>query len=58
MEQRLLIAKLLWWNDIERAGTDEQWETWTPEGNHKHKRVFTNWMKDPLIVRLIPRKRD
>lgn len=58
MEQRLLIAKLLWHNDIVRAGTEKQWETWTPEGDHRNKKVFTNWMKDPLIVRLSPRKFD
>jgi hypothetical protein len=53
MEQRLIIAKILWHNDIQMAGSNEVWD---PAGDHKHKRVFTNWAKDPLYVKLTPRK--
>jgi hypothetical protein len=53
MEQRLIIAKMLWHNDIHMAGSNEVWD---PEGDHKHKKVFTNWSKDPLFVKFTPRK--
>lgn len=53
MEQRLIIAKLLWHNDIEMAGANEKWN---PEGDYKHMRVYNNWMKPPLLVKLSPRE--
>jgi hypothetical protein len=53
MEQRLIIAKMLWHNDIQMAGANE---VWNPEGDHMHKKVFTNWAKDPLFVKFTPRK--
>ncbi len=53
MEQRLIIAKLLWHNDIAMAGPNEMW---TPDGEHKNVVVYNNWMKPPLLVNLTPRK--
>lgn len=55
MEQRLIIAKLLWHNDVEMTG-DESWEQWDPKNDHGNMQVFTNWIKAPLTVRLTPRK--
>lgn len=55
MEQRLLTAKLLWHNDVSMTG-DESWATWDPAEDHHRMRVFTNWIKAPLNVRLSPRK--
>lgn len=53
MEMRLIIGKLLWHNNIEMAGANE---TWAPEGDRKNMRVYTNWLKPALMVRLVPRK--
>lgn len=55
MEQRLITAKLLWHNDISMTG-DETWTQWDPKKDHENMRVFTNWIKAPLTVRLTPRK--
>jgi hypothetical protein len=57
MEQRLIVAKLLWHNDIEMTG-DESWRVWDPVNDHENMQVFTNWIKMPLNVRLIPRKSE
>lgn len=57
MEQRLIVAKLLWHNDIEMTG-DESWRVWDPVSDHENMQVFTNWIKMPLNVRLIPRKME
>uniref|UniRef100_A0A0B7JUQ6 Uncharacterized protein n=1 Tax=Bionectria ochroleuca TaxID=29856 RepID=A0A0B7JUQ6_BIOOC len=57
MEQRLIVAKLLWHNDIEMTG-DESWRVWDPVNDHENMQVFTNWIKMPLNVRLIPRKME
>lgn len=53
MEQRLIIAKLLWHNEIEMVGPNDEWD---PSGDHRHMKVYNNWMKPPLLVRLSPRK--
>lgn len=53
MEMRLIIGKLLWHNDVEMAGPNE---IWTPDGDHKNMKVYTNWLKPLLMVKLIPRK--
>ena len=53
MEMRLIIAKLLWSNDVEMAGENKPWD---PAGDHKNMIVYTNWIKPPLYVKLIPRK--
>jgi hypothetical protein len=37
MEQRLIIAKLLWHNDIEMAGPNEEWD---PAHDHKNMKVY------------------
>lgn len=55
MEMRLIIGKLLWHNDIKSAGGNERWN---PEGEYRRMRVYNNWMKPPLYVKLIPRKSD
>ncbi|CAG9980389.1 unnamed protein product [Clonostachys byssicola] len=57
MEQRLIVAKLLWHNDLEMTG-DESWRVWDPANDHENMQVFTNWIKMPLNVRLIPRKHE
>uniref|UniRef100_A0A8H7N2U8 Uncharacterized protein n=1 Tax=Bionectria ochroleuca TaxID=29856 RepID=A0A8H7N2U8_BIOOC len=57
MEQRLIVAKLLWHNDIEMTG-DESWRVWDPVNDHENMQVFTNWIKMPLNVSLIPRKME
>lgn len=55
MEMRLIIGKLLWHNDIQMASPNT---TWTPEGDHKNMRVYTNWLKPPLKVKLTPKKQQ
>jgi hypothetical protein len=54
MEMRLIIGKLLWHNDVHSAGGNE---SWTPDGEYKNMRVYNNWMKPPLYVKLTPRER-
>jgi len=53
MEMRLILGKLLFFNDITSAGPNE---IWNPEGEYKNLRVYNNWIKPPLYVNLIPRK--
>ncbi|KAJ2892810.1 uncharacterized protein MKZ38_009337 [Zalerion maritima] len=55
MEQRLITAKLLWHNDVEMTG-DETWDKWHSRNDYENMKVFTNWIKTPLTVKLTPRK--
>jgi len=53
MEMRLIIGKLLWWNDVH--GVEEGNEIWDPKGDYEGMKVYTNWIKPGLKVRLTPR---
>jgi hypothetical protein len=50
---RLIIGKLLWYNDVTSAGGNE---VWNPEGEYKNMKVYNNWLKPALYVKLTPRK--
>tara|TARA_R110002003_G_scaffold109_5_gene9173 strand:+ start:50158 stop:51480 length:1323 start_codon:yes stop_codon:yes gene_type:complete len=54
MEMRLIIGKLLWWNDIESVEGEGN-EVWDPKGDYEKMKVYTNWIKPGLKVRLKPR---
>ena len=56
MEMRLIIGKLLWHNDVSMLPEDKSWESWDPNQDHKNMRVYTNWIKPPLLVKLSPRR--
>ena len=53
MEMRLIMGKLLFFNDVTSAGPNE---IWNPEEEYKNLKVYNNWIKPPLYVNLIPRK--
>jgi len=53
MEMRLIMGKLLFFNDITSAGDNE---IWNPKEEYKNLKVYNNWIKPPLFVNLIPRK--
>lgn len=54
MEMRLIVGKLLWHFDVEMpdGGVNDAWD---PEGDHRHRKVYTNWIKPPLWMKLVPR---
>jgi hypothetical protein len=54
MEMRLIIGKLLWWNDVECVEGEGN-EVWDPKGDYEKMKVYTNWVKPGLKVRLKPR---
>lgn len=55
MEMRLIMGKLLWWNDVERVvGCGN--EVWDPSNDYEKMTVHTNWSKKGLKVKLRPRK--
>lgn len=49
---RLMIAKLLWHNDIEFHGDHE---AWNPDKDYPGLTVYNNWMKPGLFAKLTPR---
>lgn len=53
MEMRLMIGKLLWHNDVELTGNNDVWD---PEGDYKSLKVYNNWIKPPLYVKLTPKR--
>ena len=53
MEMRLIMAELLYHNDVHDTGRNE---VWNPEGDYRNLVVYNNWMKPGLFVRLTPRK--
>lgn len=55
MEMRLIIGKLLWHNDVSMLQCEEN-EVWNPQGEYKKMRVYTNWIKPGLKLRLVPRE--
>ncbi|OAL05172.1 cytochrome P450 [Phaeosphaeriaceae sp. SRC1lsM3a] len=55
MEMRLIIGKLLWWNDVERVKEMGN-EIWNPAREYENMTVYTNWSKKGLKVRLRARK--
>lgn len=56
MEMRLIIGKLLWHNDVAMANENGAWDLWQPERDHPRMKVYNNWMKPPLPVKLTPRQ--
>ncbi|KAF2026876.1 cytochrome P450 [Setomelanomma holmii] len=52
MEMRLIIGKLLWWNDVEGVEGNDVWD---PRDDYARMKVYTNWIKPRLKVRLSPR---
>lgn len=55
MEMRLIMGKLLWWNNVERV-VGEGNEIWNPARDYEKMTVYTNWSKKGLKVRLRPRQ--
>jgi cytochrome P450 len=53
MEMRLIIAKLLWHNDVEMHGSNE---VWNPKNEYENMVVYNNWIKPGLKLKLTPRK--
>lgn len=55
MEQRLIIAKLLWNSDVDIADHPDN-KMWDPANDYENMVVYNNWIKPPLFVKLTPRK--
>lgn len=53
MEMRLIIAKLLWHNDVEMWGENKVWD---PKNEYENMVVYNNWIKPSLKLKLAPRK--
>lgn len=53
MEMRLVIGKLLFHNDVASGGGNE---IWNPKGDYKNMKVYTNWLRPPMHIKLTPRK--
>ncbi|KAH7083820.1 pisatin demethylase [Paraphoma chrysanthemicola] len=53
MEMRLIIGKMLWWNDVEGVEGNEVWD---PKSDYENMKVYTNWIKPGLKVRLRARR--
>lgn len=53
MEMRLIMAKLLWHNDIEFSADQPAWD---PTKDYPGLTVYNNWMKPGLYAKLSPRK--
>ncbi|KAF2646386.1 pisatin demethylase [Massarina eburnea CBS 473.64] len=53
MEMRLIIGKLLWWNDVEMYGENKVWD---PRNEYENMVVYNNWIKPGLKLKLTPRK--
>lgn len=50
MEMRLIVGKMLWWNDVRRVeGGNEVWDL---RNEYQNMTVYTNWSKRGLRVRL------
>ncbi|KIW07450.1 uncharacterized protein PV09_02289, partial [Verruconis gallopava] len=54
MEQRLILAKLVWNNDLELANHPAN-DKWNPKNDYENMVVFNNWVKPPLWVKMMPR---
>lgn len=57
LELRLILAKLLWNFDMERADTASPVDVWDPEDDLKNVKAFLTWQKPPLWTKLTPVKR-
>ncbi|CAO2655259.1 Nn.00g103230.m01.CDS01 [Neocucurbitaria sp. VM-36] len=55
MEMRLIIGKLLWHNDVSMLECEDN-KVWDPEGDYEKMKVYTNWIKPGLKLKLTPRK--
>lgn len=57
IEQRLVVAHLIWHFDMTlEGGKEANWE-WNPEGDMKHMRAYITWEKPDLMVRFTSVKR-
>ena len=55
MEQRLVMARLLWTFDVFLADDASEWDR---DGEMKHMKAFLTWEKPPLHIKLVPFPRD
>jgi cytochrome P450 len=55
MEMRLIIGKLLWHNDVSMPDLEVN-RAWNPKGDYERMKVYTNWIKPGLKLKLTPRK--
>lgn len=55
MEMRLIVGKLLWHHDVSMPDLEVN-AVWDPKGDYEKMRVYTNWIKPGLKLKLTPRR--